>query len=795
MIGFPHTEKMDANWHGPLGSMLRTVGMVGAPPRWKDSARNLGLWIQATKNLKAMETWSQYFDLGYYVQTHPDVIQRGVDPLIHFLLYGNRDRLRPSAQFDIDYYLSRYPDVEKTRVNALLHYALFGRAEGRTLNWIKSPVEPEQRAEQNGAEIMATVASAVVNNQWTAEQPLLSVIIPCFNYGQHVEEALRSVLGQTFRDLEIIVVDGGSTDSSTLEKLGELEAKNLPGVKFLYRQGRHLVGDNRNFAIGQARGRYVCCLDADDLLLPIYCESAVFLAEAFGYDIVYCSSQCFGEMDFRWLLTDASFPEIAHGNQISTIAVHRKSAWAHVGGYRDWGLHEAHIPEDWDYWTRMVGHGFRPKSIREPLFLYRVHNAGLTGTTETTRDQQRQAILESNSGLFLEHQAPSPGPVRVLNRWANLAKSDGDPRPGFLLALPFVTVGGAETLLYGVAEAVARSGFRLVVITSLMLPASVPDQWRSFERITPHVYPLPRLFHDPGTPDAFISYLIRRYRVSHLFFAGCELIYHLLPELAAVFPDLRVVDQLFNDKGHIVNNRHYRRHIDATIVPSSRVKASLHERTPEDPGQVYVVPHAVTVPEPETRSISRIRACLELPENRIIIAFFGRLSEEKGAAVFVEIARALAPGQRFYFILTGEGPERGRVMELINRYELSASFYAPGFVEDVNPLMNAADIIVVPSLLDGMPLVVLESHAREKPVVASAVGSIPVMVEDGETGYLCEPGDVDAFVRRIVELADDPAKRRQFGRAGRAAVRRNNSGDKMLQSYFEVFGIGATEGG
>jgi glycosyltransferase involved in cell wall biosynthesis len=63
--------------------------------------------------------------------------------------------------------------------------------------------------------------------------------------------------------------------------------------------------------------------------------------------------------------------------------------------------------------------------------------------------------------------------------------------------------------------------------------------------------------------------------------------------------------------------------------------------------------------------------------------------------------------------------------------------------------MSASDIVVVPSLLDGMPLVVLESQARGKVVVASSVGSIPSMISDGDTGFLCPPGEVPAFVRRV----------------------------------------------
>src|SRR5665647_2450934 len=97
------------------------------------------------------------------------------------------------------------------------------------------------------------------------------------------DRAVDSVLHQTLMDLEVIIVDGGSSDQSTVVVLRSLER---PRTRVLFRGSRHLVGDNRNFGIAEARGRYICCLDADDTLEPTYLEKAVFLLEMYGYDVV-----------------------------------------------------------------------------------------------------------------------------------------------------------------------------------------------------------------------------------------------------------------------------------------------------------------------------------------------------------------------------------------------------------------------------------------------------------------------------------------------------------------------------
>jgi glycosyltransferase involved in cell wall biosynthesis len=86
-----------------------------------------------------------------------------------------------------------------------------------------------------------------------------------------------------------------------------------------------------------------------------------------------------------------------------------------------------------------------------------------------------------------------------------------------------------------------------------------------------------------------------------------------------------------------------------------------------------------------------------------------------------------------------------------------------------------------------MPLVVLEAQALGKPVVASAVGSIPEMITDGESGFLCEPENVAAFCERILELFDSFEKRRAMGAAAREAVRRRHDMGDMIAAYLEVF--------
>src|SRR5262249_11695604 len=161
---------------------------------------------------------------------------------------------------------------------------------------------------------------------------------------------VRSVLRQTLTNFEIIVVEGGSTDDHTVAEVRRLESRGLPKTRFFYRGERHLPGDNRNFGISLARGRYISCLDADDMLAPTYLEVAVFLAEEFGFDVVSPSMISFQDSKDLWLPPQPRFPDILQENQITTPALFRRGAWAHVGGFRDWGIGRDYVWEDWDFW-------------------------------------------------------------------------------------------------------------------------------------------------------------------------------------------------------------------------------------------------------------------------------------------------------------------------------------------------------------------------------------------------------------------------------------------------------------
>ena len=765
---------------------MQTAAMLGSPAYAAVTLKNLVLWVRASLSATARDTLQTLFDEEYYLDAYPDLTAAGIHPYLHFLFRGFLESRSPSAHLDTPHYFALYPDVKRAQINPALHYALFGKREHRSATPTRTRVIEIRNADEARPDDPVLTPALRLDNAWPAAAPLVSVVIPCFNYGSYIEDALQSVLAQTFRNYEVIVVEGGSTDGVTPGVIATIEARGYSNVRVLYRAERHFAGDNRNYGISHARGRYICCLDADDILLPIYLEVAVFLAEGYGYDIVSSAIQCFGESGIKWTQQDASFPAIAEANQVATTALFRKTAWAGVGGYRDWGLGQEHIPEDWDFWVRMLGHGYRCKNIREPLMRYRVHGSGLTATCETDRKRQQEAIRRANADLFPGPAAPAALTIQIANRWSNSA-APADETPGVLAALPFITIGGAEQLFHTLFEGLTAHGLRVVIVTTVTLPDTMKEDPTRFNSITPHVYRLPKLLDREDWED-FVLYLLRRYNAGSLFLAGSEFMYRCLPRIRAEFPHIRIVDQQFNDTGHIQNNRRYSALIDCTVVPSESLATVLTDKFHEQRSKMAVVPHGIHVTAPVRDRPAAIAASgLPVESNgKLLISFFGRMAKEKSPEVFVQIAARLSHRKDLYFCMTGEGPEWAAVQRLRAKHGLQNKLHLPGFVDDPRPLMEASDMVVLTSALDGMPLVVLEAQALGKPVVASAVGSLPEMIIQGETGFLCPPGDAGAFCRAIEQLADSESMRRAFGERGRRFVEDRFGARPMIAAYLNA---------
>ena len=194
-------------------------------------------------------------------------------------------------------------------------------------------------------------------NSWNNK---VSIIIPCYNQAKFLPEAIESALAQTYKDIEVIVVNDGSPDNTS-----EV-ARRYKGVKLVEQTNKGLSGA-RNAGIKKSSGGWIVTLDADDRLHPMFVQQTIG-----KNDIVSTRLQTFGRENRTWKshLSTITHRDLLNKNHINCCSIFKKDVWTLAGGY-DEKMRDGY--EDWEFWIRAAAAGFNITSINETLFFYRKH--------------------------------------------------------------------------------------------------------------------------------------------------------------------------------------------------------------------------------------------------------------------------------------------------------------------------------------------------------------------------------------------------------------------------------------
>jgi glycosyltransferase involved in cell wall biosynthesis len=214
------------------------------------------------------------------------------------------------------------------------------------------------------------------------------------------------------------------------------------------------------------------------------------------------------------------------------------------------------------------------------------------------------------------------------------------------------------------------------------------------------------------------------------------------------------------------------RWMDATVCVSEGQAVKVR-RTGALPESIHVIRNAVSLEKfdhPDARFRQELQSYFPSPRSHIVGAA-GRLSPEKGLDKLIEAAAVLSrklPG--IGFVIFGEGPLRHELTRLIARHRLREHVVLPGFRNNLEEYLPHFDVVALPSYTEGLPVIVLEAFAARVPVVGSAVGGVPEVIEDGVSGYLVPPGDSNVLAQRIEEVLGDDGRRLAMGQHGRRRV-------------------------
>ena len=203
-------------------------------------------------------------------------------------------------------------------------------------------------------------------------QPLkVSVVITCYNYAEYVGEAIESVLAQTYKNIDLIIIDDGSTDNS-LEVIKNYEHNK--NVKIVSRDNKGIVY-TRNEALGMAKGEFMCFLDADDYFNHDYIENMVTVAQKHDADVAYPNWRIFGDSEYT-----RTFPEFDIQKLIRQDIHCTSESLVRLSSIGNHKFESEEVAEDWDFFLGMALDGRRFKLAKDCYINYRVRK-DTRGTT------------------------------------------------------------------------------------------------------------------------------------------------------------------------------------------------------------------------------------------------------------------------------------------------------------------------------------------------------------------------------------------------------------------------------
>lgn len=218
----------------------------------------------------------------------------------------------------------------------------------------------------------------------------VSVIIPCYNHGRYLFEAITSVFNQSYKNIEVIVVNDGSNDNT------EYVSTQFELVKY-YKTENRGVSHARNYGIKKSTGEYIICLDADDTLKENYIDEVIKYINQ--YDIVSTNFQMFGESNNFSQIKNGliNYNNLKHRNHVHCAAIFKREMFDKINGFDEKMLLGY---EDWDYWRRAARLGYSIYVIKDALLNYRKHSVSRNKTAMSKDKELKEYIKSKEKGLI-----------------------------------------------------------------------------------------------------------------------------------------------------------------------------------------------------------------------------------------------------------------------------------------------------------------------------------------------------------------------------------------------------------
>ena len=746
-----------------------------------------------------LDAVAEFFDEDYYLKESPELKDAPFDLVAHYMTVGYKQLLNPSSEFDTAFYLASNPDIAKAGINPFLHYVRNGRRELRPSASYSKLRLPKYR-------------------------PLVSVIVPNYNHAAFLRDRLASIFDQTYRNIEIILLDDHSSDDS-VAVLDELAAASPFPVKKAYNQinsGNVFAQWERGFTLVEGELVWIC--ESDDTcepdtlehLVPKFVDRSVMLA--FGR-IQFCDAEgrIFSGLDnYREKAEPGIWarPITRHASEWFGGAFGRNNVIANVGGclIRKQTLSPAiwdeartyRICGDWYLYIQLAAGGciaFDPRAVTyfrqhgrntsasnfDKLYYYKEHGRILECLEKNWAlpVQTREGFLAALSHSWRHHgMLATNGDFFVA--LGDFNKPLLQRREHYVLGSLGFTLGGGELFPIFLANELVRLGRRVSLLCNNLNDINEEILARLDSRVPVYDGAQAKI----EGPRAFLNRI------------GATLVHsHVIN-----------IDDLFFKNAHPLENFPYvvtlhgshqggDLNIDMLLLRMLRKVTSwvyLAERNldifkgaPLDYSAFEKIPNAMPA---DPRPFPRTRAELGIDEDTVVFTFVARGVQQKGWRAAVEGLKLLIrqlPDVKVHVLMAGSG---AKAEEVAANVEPGLPITFLGFQSCINGLYRISDVALAPTRFGGesYPLCIIQALQEGVPVIATRVGEIPAMIaRDGEAaGVLIDNiRESPAFFQHVADAMAqmlDPATRARAAQIARD-LRPQFDMDVMAQRYLAVY--------
>lgn len=226
------------------------------------------------------------------------------------------------------------------------------------------------------------------------------------------------------------------------------------------------------------------------------------------------------------------------------------------------------------------------------------------------------------------------------------------------------------------------------------------------------------------------------------------------------------------------------------VAVSEQVKEIAIREEGVKPEKILVILNGIEPLAPPDESVlQRLRKEIGINPDDFVYLTISRLTIQKGHTFLLEAIPSVLSSypDSSIFLFVGDGHQKGILEEKVNRLGLSGKVFLIGTRKEIPEFLSLADVFVLPSLWEGMPLALLEAMSVGLPVVATRVEGVSTLIEDGKNGILVSPENTEALAKALIDIRSNPDSRSSFGQLNLELVRKEYSNEKMCAVYELLF--------